>query len=326
MKKYFVLFILCFVLCGCNKQDSIQDNSNEQYLINKEPLSSDKDASDDICVTDTPHSVNQEADINDGVLSDGKYSNIKVGNTIEFGCYEQDDDEIDGKEPIEWIVISLDANEGTAMLLSKYVLDTKPFNEEKEEISWKKCSLRKWLNIDFYNEAFGEDEKTKIIEKLNDNEENPDYGTDCGTSTKDKVFILSLQEAINTQYGFNNSKTIIDDGICYLDGNNENSEQYFLARTCKPTLSATMQESKLTILTQEIYELGSSTGDPRFRESDVGNCPWWLRTMGENALTVSFVNFNGTVHSKGVDLDVGAEGILASIGVGVRPVIIINIK
>ena len=120
MKKYFILFIFCFILCGCNKQDSIQDNSNAQHLVNKEPLSSAKDASDDTSVTGTPHSSNQEADINIESLSDGIYSNIKVGNTIEFGSYEQDDDEIDGKEPIEWIVISLDETEGTAMLSIKF--------------------------------------------------------------------------------------------------------------------------------------------------------------------------------------------------------------
>ena len=63
----------------------------------------------------------------------------KIGETIEFGNYPQEEDGTE--KPIEWIVMKKEGNQ--VLLLSKYVLDAKPYNEEVEEVTWETSDIRK---------------------------------------------------------------------------------------------------------------------------------------------------------------------------------------
>ena len=115
----------------------------------------------------------------------------KIGETIEFGNYPQEEDGTE--KPIEWIVMKKEGNQ--VLLLSKYVLDAKPYNEEVEEVTWETSDIRKWLNNEFYTTAFNKAEKAKIQTSLIKNEDNSEYGTSGGNDTEDKVFLLSEKEA-----------------------------------------------------------------------------------------------------------------------------------
>ena len=106
----------------------------------------------------------------------------KVGETIEFGNYPQDKDGTE--KPIKWIVMKNEGNQ--VLLLSKYVLDAKPYNEELEDVTWETSDIRQWLNNEFYTTAFNKTEKAKIQTSLIKNEYN---------DTEDKVFLLSEKEA-----------------------------------------------------------------------------------------------------------------------------------
>ena len=87
-------------------------------------------------------------------------------------------------------------NEGNqVLLLSKYVLDAKPYNEEFEKVTWETSDIRQWLNNEFYTTAFNKAEKAKIQTSLTKNEDNSKYGTSGGNDTEDKVFLLSEKEA-----------------------------------------------------------------------------------------------------------------------------------
>ena len=120
-----------------------------------------------------------------------KNPEYKVGETIEFGNYPQDKDGTE--KPIEWIVMKNEGNQ--VLLLSKYVLDAKPYNEEFEKVTWETSDIRKWLNNEFYTTAFNKTEKAKIQASLIKNEDNSEYGTSGGNDTEDKVFLLSEKEA-----------------------------------------------------------------------------------------------------------------------------------
>ena len=120
-----------------------------------------------------------------------KNPDYKVGETIEFGNYPQEEDGTE--KPIEWIVMKKEGNQ--VLLLSKYVLDAKPYNEEVEEVTWETSDIRKWLNNEFYTTAFNKAEKAKIRTSLIKNEDNSMYGTSGGNDTEDKVFLLSEKEA-----------------------------------------------------------------------------------------------------------------------------------
>jgi tetratricopeptide (TPR) repeat protein len=120
-------------------------------------------------------------------------SDAEVGDTVLLGSYEQDNDTSDGAEPIEWAV--LDKQGGKALLVSKYALDCKPYNDVYEDVTWETCTLRSWLNGEFYETAFSETERALVAQTTNSNPDNAYYGTEGGADTTDSVFLLSIDEA-----------------------------------------------------------------------------------------------------------------------------------
>ena len=115
-------------------------------------------------------------------------------DAVKFGRYYQDKSGLK-KNPIDWIV--LEKREDRVLLLSKYILDSKPIKTyTKEELelyrgheiyTWRDSTLRKWLNNEFYNIVFNSKEKKKVLEVELENEYEE-------SSTKDKVFLLSEKE------------------------------------------------------------------------------------------------------------------------------------
>lgn len=90
----------------------------------------------------------------------------KIGSTIKFGQFEQDNKKANGAEAIEWIIV--DKTKDSYILVSKYCLDARPYNDTFDIVSWKNSTLCKWLNGDFYKSAFSDEEK-KIIEDRAEN-------------------------------------------------------------------------------------------------------------------------------------------------------------
>lgn len=106
-------------------------------------------------------------------------------DTITFGL---DSD----SEPIEWIVLEKEGNK--ALLLSRFLLKERRYNDEDKEITWENCTLREWLNSDFMNQTFSKKERNSILTIDVINSDNEEYGTKGGNNTKDKIFLLSIDE------------------------------------------------------------------------------------------------------------------------------------
>lgn len=180
-----------------------------------------------------------------------------VGDTIKFGKYEQDNNLSNGKEDIEWNVLAKEDN--SVLLISKYALDCKEYNSITTSVTWETCSLRKWLNGTFMDSAFDGAEKS-IVKKTNVSaEKNPNYSTDPGNATTDKVFLLSINEA----------------------------EKYFGSdedRKCIPTGYA-----KAT---------GACT-DSSCKKNGVPTCCWWLRSPGDDQGLAAYVYCDGPVNYYG---------------------------
>ena len=104
---------------------------------------------------------------------------LNVGDTIAFGCYEQDNNTSNGAEPIEWLVLDRDGDR--ALLLSQQVLDAQPFCESSAEAEWNTSDVRAWLNDAFLNAAFSAEAQEKLEEM---------YAGDDAVGT-DRVFLLS---------------------------------------------------------------------------------------------------------------------------------------
>ena len=136
--------------------------------------------------------------------------NAQAGDIISFGSYEQDNDAGNGKEPIEWRVMS--RQEDRLLLLSDKALDCIPYHEELISVSWEDCSLRAWLANDFMETAFNEKEKEKILETVNKNPGNSDYLIPDQADTLDKVFLLNTHE-IDAYFGTEIGVTSINPDI-----------------------------------------------------------------------------------------------------------------
>ena len=117
----------------------------------------------------------------------------EIGDLIEFGHYEQDNDLENGPEVIQWRV--LDVVDGKALLVSRTCLAAQPYNEVYTDITWEKCTLRKWLNGEFLQEAFSSEEQKDIVLSHVKNDDNPQSHKPGGNDTTDKVFVLSIAEA-----------------------------------------------------------------------------------------------------------------------------------
>ena len=118
---------------------------------------------------------------------------VSVGTTITFGTFEQNHDLTDGPEAIEWQVLAVE--EGRALVISKYGLATKPYTEKDAHVTWETSTLRAWLNGEFFNSAFSEEEKGQIREVMLNNPDNATSGAWGGNNTSDRIFLLSIDEA-----------------------------------------------------------------------------------------------------------------------------------
>ena len=144
------------------------------------------------------------------------------GNITKLGRFEQDNNLQNGPEPIEWIAAAafLEKGEQHILLISKYCLDCRPYQDKKPFTAWKDSSLRRWLNDEFYNKAFSKPEREKMLavpvgpDWCDDfyyfgNWRSSDVHSYYGPESKDKVFILSRWEynAIKNKISENTSAT-----------------------------------------------------------------------------------------------------------------------
>ena len=113
-------------------------------------------------------------------------------------------------EPIEWLV--LEVKDGKAFLLSKDILDAEAYDtnydiqKDREfalggefynyHTTWNNCTLRPWLNNEFYNLAFTEKDKEGVLLTKVKNTPNMWNGMDSGPDTMDYVYLLNDEEAI----------------------------------------------------------------------------------------------------------------------------------
>lgn len=103
---------------------------------------------------------------------------MKINEILSFGVYKN--------EAIDWEIKEI--KDDKIFLVTKNIIDSKPFDtninvSKYGNNKWIDSELRKWLNTDFYNNAFSDEEKSKIL--LTDLQD---------VNSKDKVFLLSDDE------------------------------------------------------------------------------------------------------------------------------------
>jgi len=201
------------------------------------------------------------------------YREVKEGDVITFGRYEQDNNLKNGPEDLEWIVLESSDSADSLVLLSKYCIDAQPLNSNGGEYYWADSSLRKWLNEDFYNTAFDEKDKEWIQRVRLENPDEIVLKAPGGRNTVDQVFLLGELEILKyfPEYSFNAlsySWEGVEDKLRIITSNDAHVD---------------ILKTTLTDYAREKYKVayGESSYEDVEKEYGKGAAAWWLRTPGQ---------------------------------------------
>ncbi len=227
-------------------------------------------------VTPLPSTNPPYADLQNPRVSDG----VTTWDCIYFGNYWQNDtngdgtaDQDDDKEPIKWRVLSVDGDD--AFLVADRNLDCQEYNDTPADVTWETSTLREWLNDSFFNNAFSASEQSAIKNTRVINNDNPDYGTEGGGDTTDQVYLLSIDEVTNGDYGFSIS-------------------------------SSESAKNRRALNTAYAKEQGAYTSTDTEYE---GNGYWWLRSPGHYSYNAAYVRSSGDVRRGGDDVNYDGVGV-----------------
>lgn len=107
------------------------------------------DNSNDTLINATWHYASTSA----SSKSSNPYANLSVGSSFEMGYY--------GNQSLRWRILEKSSSE--MLVLCEDGIDSKRYNSTKESVTWATCSLRSWLNDDFYYSAFSSSERDYIL-------------------------------------------------------------------------------------------------------------------------------------------------------------------
>jgi len=178
-----------------------------------------------------------------------------------------------------WRVLAVKNNR--ALLLSRDILERRPYNTEFTGVTWETCTLRQYLNGEFY-ESFTQEEKARIEERENDNPKNQWYGTEGGNNTKDKVFLLSIEEVV--KYFGDSGDLAARKGWYWEKGKDELKDE-------------------------KGYYINDQYNGRRVAKFNGSGSWWWLRSPGINQNYAALVDDDGIVNLIGRFVTRGAGGV-----------------
>lgn len=136
-----VLSLCLFSLFSCAKKESVKETETIVATTKK-------------AVETTTKQKETERELNPEIKVETKEVDEKTSyNVVEFGKYDM---EVGYSGPIEWLVV--DRNADSYLLVSRYILDCKNYNNSDKEVTWENATLNEWLNNYFLNSAFSSDE------------------------------------------------------------------------------------------------------------------------------------------------------------------------
>jgi hypothetical protein len=175
---------------------------------------------------------------------------MQVQDKISFGSYD-------------WRVLDIQNN--TALIITEYIIEQRAYHGAYEDITWADCSLRKYLNGEFYDK-FTSTDKSRIIPVLNKNPDNQWYGSKGGVDTQDSIFLLNIEEVVCKYFGDSSSK---------LQNRGKNQKYWF--------------ERKDENNSKRIARL----------EGKNGGSWWWLRSPGRVNVKAVYIHGNGNIGIQG---------------------------
>lgn len=124
-----------------------------------------------------------------------KYIRTKPFN-FEFGRYYDYDKKY--ISALRWKVMDI---QGDMAFVRTNIIDYQPFDDNDPDCTWENSALREWLNGDFYEDAFNDNEKAQIRTSVFETVSGDyNYIGTSGSGIFDKVFLLNTSEAKSTPY------------------------------------------------------------------------------------------------------------------------------
>jgi hypothetical protein len=163
----------------------------------------------------------------------------------------------------DWRV--LDIKDNAALIITEYIIEQRSYHNAYKDITWAECSLRKYLNGEFYDK-FSAADKSRIIPTINKNLDNQWYGSEGGADTQDSIFLLSIEEAACRYFGDSSANL-------YNRGKNQ---KYWFGRKDANNIK---RQAK--------------------REGEAWHSWWWLRSPGRANVRGVYIHGDGNIGIQG---------------------------
>lgn len=175
---------------------------------------------------------------------------LKINSLISFAGYS-------------WRV--LDIKNNAALIITEEIIDQRSYHNSYKEITWADCSLRKYLNGEFYD-SFSDADKSRIVPVINKNPDNEWYGSEGGEDTEDRIFLLSIEEVACKYFGDSSR-------LLYNKGENQ---RYWFSRK----------------------DPNNSKRIARLKDCDEVWW-WWLRSPGRANVRAAYIHGDGNIGIQG---------------------------
>jgi len=213
-------------------------------------------------------------------------ADLAVGDSVAYGSY--------GDEALKWRVLAVE--EGKALLITASIIDVWAYNESGAVATWEDSSIRQWLNDDFLYNAFSSSERNRIVVSKNINGDNPIFSTPGGANTSDRVFLLSLDQAV--EYFADDADRVAVTGF----------SSTVMDRTAKAIAESERAKNRYTRAEAHTW-LSDHNGSALL---------WWLRSPGKEPGFAASVDAEGKVSRAGSEV--------FDLGVGLRPAIWVTVQ
>ncbi len=204
---------------------------------------------------------------------------MQIGDHIYFGKYK-------------WKI--LDIQGGAALMITEDIAELRAYHDKPGAVTWAECELRRYLNGEFLH-GFTEEEKLRIRPTAMTNHNNPWFDTIGGDDTVDRIFLLSIEEAVCKYFGDSSNNLRIPNGrykywFNRKDGNNAKRVSGYLGYIWW----------------------------------------WWLRSPGRTSMKAAYVHGDGNIGIQGnnaqkCNLSGVYHPVNQDVRGGVRPVLWMNL-
>ncbi len=328
LSKYLLLLFIV-VIIGCSVKNDITVTNNGTAIRNDE-IEGNK-------YIDVYTDLNNQIDESKLVNLKSRDSSIEDCESIIFGRYEIDGNLSNGLENIEWVLVDIDKDNNEAILLSKYVLDYKPYLDAAYALKNKYYELNdiynsneyyEWINNESIDEIrsdiakiYGETSEKVSWETstLRDWLNNEFYNT---AFSKGEKSVIKKKELVSKRFETNYNTT---DNVFCIDV--EDLPKYFNCDEAFDEKWGTIKKlyyTKSTRFATKVIEATEESKEKAATKAQDGN--YWFRSMNTlDAYTARMVNVEINFFAP-ISYREKCAANVESRDIGVRPAICIDLS